>query len=190
MVREGFGAKEARGAVREGFGAKEERGRGAKRAWCKESVVQACGASRSVQIARRATFTKAGRRGRGGAKRAWCKESVVERRARVQRVSTAPSGSSSDRVSAPVWPWWAWCARGLVRKKRVVQSECTVVQGERGARRAAWCNDGRDERVLSVVQGERGAKEEGARWETREKGAASVVQGEQRGATTEETSAC
>merc|ERR1712194_500390 len=35
-----------------------------------------------------------------------------------------------------------------------------VVQGERGARRAAWCNDGRDERVLSVVQGERGAKEE------------------------------
>ena len=117
----------------------------------------------------------------------------MKRRARVQRVSTAPSGSSSDRVSAPVWPWWAWwawCARGLVRKKRVVQSECTVVQGERGARRAAWCNDGRDERVLSVVQGERGAKEEGARWETREKGAASVVQGEQRGATTEETSAC
>ena len=69
----------------------------------------ACGASRSVPIARRATFTKAGRRGRG-AKRAWCKESVVKRRARVQRVSTAPSGSSSDRVSAPVWPWWAWWA--------------------------------------------------------------------------------
>merc|ERR1712194_742607 len=94
--------------------------------------------------------------GRGrGAKRAWCKESVVKRRARVQRVSTAPSGSSSDRVSAPVWPWWAWwawCARGLVRKK-------SVVQGERGARRA-------------------GCKE------------SSAVQGEQRGATTEEMSAC
>ena len=164
-------------------------------AWCKASVV----------------------RGEHGVRRAaaWCEDGRDERVLSVVQgercakeegpkraasdlyesgaASTAPSGSSSDRVSAPVWPWWAWwawCARGLVRKKRVVQSECTVVQGERGARRAAWCNDGRDERVLSVVQGERGAKEEGARWETREKGAASVVQGEQRGATTEETSAC
>ena len=44
--------------------------------------------------------------------------------------------TSSDRVSAPVWPWWAWwawCARArLVRKKSVVQSE-------RGAQ--AWCEE-------------------------------------------------
>ena len=65
-----------------------------------------------------------------------------------------------------------------MRKKRVVQSERTVVHGERGARRAAWCNDGRDERALSVVQGERGAKEEGpkrAASDLYESGAASTA---------------
>ena len=156
-------------------------------------LVGACGASRSVQIARRAwctessvTFTKAGRPGRG-AKRAWCKESVVERRARVQRVSTAPSGSSSDRVSAPVWPWWAWWAWwawGLVRKKR-------VVQGERGARRA-WRADEVETKKRRGGRGARGVWCERSAWckASVRWCKESVVQGEQRGATTEEMSAC
>ena len=70
-------------------------------------------------------------------------------------------------------------------------------RGQRGARRAARCNDGRDERVLSGVQSKesvvRKKRRPSARRATfRESGAAwpwckaSVVQGE-RG---EETSAC
>merc|ERR1712127_191692 len=86
--------------------------------------------------ARRATFTKAGRRPR--------------RRRGRRRTGSAPPCGPGGRGARGVWcERSAWC-------------KASVVRGEHGVRRAAaWCNDGRDERVLSVVQGERGAKEEG-----------------------------
>ena len=83
----------------------------------------------SVPIARRATFTKAGRRGRGGAKRAWCKESVVKRRARVERGARR-----------------AWCERRGAQARGV---RPLGKAGRRGRRRA-WCK-------ASGVRGERGA---------------------------------
>ena len=95
-----------------------------------------------------------------GARRAWCEERAwcadeVETKKRRGGVETTRRGvvgvvrregfgAKEERGARR-----AWC------KESVVQGE------QRGARRAAWCNDGRDERVLSVVQRERGAKEEG-----------------------------
>ena len=79
----------------------------------------------------------------------------------LRRVRLSPTYASLPVRLSPLYCFLR-CTGLSVWCERSAWCKASVVRGEHGVRRAAaWCNDGRDERVLSVVQGERGAKEEG-----------------------------
>ena len=96
----------------------------------------------------------------------------------LRRVRLSPTYASLPVRLSPLYCFLR-CTGLSVWCERSAWCKASVVRGEHGVRRAAaWCEDGRDERVLSVVQGERGAKEEGpkrAASDLYESGAASTA---------------